>query len=118
MGMAKPMPSMDAPELVVPEYLAVVMPMISPYILNSGPPELPGLMAASVWSILMTVLSVVTSRLMPLTYPTVSVAARRPRGLPMATTMSPMERSEVLPMDTADNPSASTFKTATSFVAS
>ena len=36
----------------------------------------------------------------------------------MATTMSPMERSEVLPMDTTDNPSASTFKTATSFVAS
>ena len=61
------MPSMDAPELVVPEYLAVVMPMTSPYILNSGPPELPGLMAASVCSILITVLSVVTSRLMPLT---------------------------------------------------
>ena len=65
MGMAKPMPSMDAPELVVPEYLAVVMPMTSPAILNRGPPELPGLMAASVWSILMMVPPVVISRSLP-----------------------------------------------------
>lgn len=48
MGMAKPMPSMLAPEEDVPEYLAVVMPMTSPFVLNSGPPELPELMAASV----------------------------------------------------------------------
>ena len=48
MGMAKPMPSMDAPEPVVPEYLAVVMPTTSPLVLNRGPPELPELMAASV----------------------------------------------------------------------
>ena len=55
MGMAKPMPSMDAPEEVEPEYFAVVMPTTSPFILKSGPPELPELMAASVWSILMMV---------------------------------------------------------------
>ena len=58
---------MDAPEVVVPEYLAVVMPMTSPFILNRGPPELPGLMAQSVWIMLMMALSVVTSRFMPLT---------------------------------------------------
>ena len=37
-----------APEEVVPEYLAEVMPTTSPYILNKGPPELPELMAAAV----------------------------------------------------------------------
>ena len=30
------------------EYLAVVMPMTSPYMLKRGPPELPELMAVSV----------------------------------------------------------------------
>ena len=44
------MPSMVAPDEEVPEYLAVVMPTTSPFILNRGPPELPELMAASVWS--------------------------------------------------------------------
>lgn len=58
--------SMLAPEEVVPEYLAVVMPMTSPLALNIGPPELPELMAASVWIILITVPSVVMSRSMPL----------------------------------------------------
>ena len=29
--------------------MAVLMPITSPAMLNSGPPELPGLMAASVW---------------------------------------------------------------------
>ena len=48
-GMANPMLSMDASEEELPEeYLALVMPMTSPYRLNSGPPELPELMAASV----------------------------------------------------------------------
>lgn len=37
------MPSMEAPEEVEPEYLAVVIPTTSPFILNSGPPEFPGI---------------------------------------------------------------------------
>ena len=44
-GMAKPMPSLP-PELLA---MAVLMPMTSPRRLTSGPPLLPGLMAASVW---------------------------------------------------------------------
>ena len=44
-GMAKPMP-IEPPE---GEMMAVLMPITSPFMLNSGPPELPRLMAASVW---------------------------------------------------------------------
>ena len=62
MGSAKPMPSMVAPELVEPEYLAVVMPMTLPFISNRGPPELPELMATSVCSMLMGRPSVLISR--------------------------------------------------------
>src|SRR5438552_1689451 len=42
MGMAKPMPE-------PPATIAVLMPMTSPCMFTRGPPELPGLMAASVW---------------------------------------------------------------------
>ena len=45
LGTAKPMP-MYPPERLA---MAVLMPMTSPRRLTSGPPELPGLMAASVW---------------------------------------------------------------------
>ena len=41
-GMAKPIP-------LLPEAMAVLMPMTLPSASRSGPPELPGLMAASVW---------------------------------------------------------------------
>ena len=44
-GTAKPMP-IEPPD---GEMIAVLMPMTSPLRLNSGPPELPRLMAASVW---------------------------------------------------------------------
>jgi hypothetical protein len=44
-GMEKPMP-IEPPE---GETMAVLMPITSPRTLNSGPPELPRLMAASVW---------------------------------------------------------------------
>lgn len=42
MGMAKPMPSASV-------LVAVLIPITSPAALTSGPPELPALMAASVW---------------------------------------------------------------------
>ena len=44
-GTAKPMPT----EPPVGERMAVLMPITSPFMLNSGPPELPLLMEASVW---------------------------------------------------------------------
>ncbi len=43
--MAKPMP-MDSP---VREKIAVLMPASLPSVVISAPPELPGLIAASVW---------------------------------------------------------------------
>ena len=42
MGTAKPMPGLSL-------LMAELMPTASPSLSNSGPPELPGLMAASVW---------------------------------------------------------------------
>ena len=44
-GTEKPMPI----EPPLGEMIAVLMPMTSPSMLNSGPPELPLLIAASVW---------------------------------------------------------------------
>ena len=44
-GTAKPMPI----EPPVGDMMAVLMPITSPPRLNSGPPELPRLMEASVW---------------------------------------------------------------------
>ena len=38
------------PSTSVSLYFATLMPISSPCILRSAPPELPGLMAASVWS--------------------------------------------------------------------
>ena len=66
------------------------MPMTCPYILTSAPPELPGLMAASVWmhSILKLEFSERTCLPIADTMPLVTVLVR-PAGLPMATTFSP-----------------------------
>ena len=47
-GMANPMFSAELPDGVLPA-AAVFMPMTSPAELSNGPPEFPGLMAASVW---------------------------------------------------------------------
>jgi hypothetical protein len=44
-GMAKPMPIEPPLRLKI----AVFMPTSSPFILTRAPPELPGLIAASVW---------------------------------------------------------------------
>ena len=47
-GTEKPTPALacDPPVMII-----VLMPITSPRVLRSGPPELPGLMAASVWII-------------------------------------------------------------------
>ena len=46
-GIAKPRPSTDVPPLEA--ILLYVIPITCPWILIKGPPELPGLMAVSVW---------------------------------------------------------------------
>jgi len=46
MGIAKPTPWLPP---LLPARMAVLMAMSSPLVLMSAPPELPGLMAASVW---------------------------------------------------------------------
>ena len=65
------------------------MPTTSPRAFRSGPPELPGLMAASVW-IMSCERPVATGngRFSALTTPTLTVCAR-PNGLPIAMTKSP-----------------------------
>ena len=123
MGMAKPMPSMDASlleKVLVPlEYLALMMPMTSPYWLNRGPPELPELTVQSVWSSFMAVPSLMEmARSLALTTPVVRVLARVPRALPMAVTLSPTVREELSPRTTAGKvvflPAFFTFRTAVS----
>src|SRR5688572_933476 len=77
--------------------MAVVMPISSPRMLRSGPPELPGLMAASVWMKSLKVRSSLRSeRPSALTTPVVTVC-ESPNGLPMATTVSPINRSRAVP---------------------
>jgi hypothetical protein len=79
-GIAKPMPE-------PPATIAVLIPITSPCMFTSGPPELPGLMAASVckkssngpWS---------SCRALALMMPAVTVACR-PNGEPTARTQSP-----------------------------
>ena len=92
MAMAKPM--FWASPLV-----AVLMPTTWPAELTSGPPELPGLMAASVWIRPLRLSSVASiERFRAETMPSVTVIPPcRLRALPMAITLSPTFRAEELP---------------------
>ena len=94
-GIAKPMPAL-APE---GETMAVLTPISRPAESSSGPPELPGLIAASVW---MTPDSsrpslVGIRRRTALITPVVSVWSR-PNGLPIAKVDWPTLRSAEVPM--------------------
>ena len=88
------------------------MPTTAPVESTSGPPELPGLIAASVWIASITALASVspassrTGRSSALTMPSVTVPTR-PSGEPMAITPSPTARL-------ADDPIAATTGFATS----
>src|SRR5215207_629714 len=118
-GIANPTPMLPlcepAPAPPASEAIAVLMPMTSPSVSMSAPPELPGLMAASVWMASMTasvaplgsspwspkgessgVSCSVIDRLSALTMPALTEPSR-PRGLPMASTVSPTCRSALLP---------------------
>jgi hypothetical protein len=96
--------------------MAVLMPMTLPSMLRSGPPELPGLMEASVWMKSVKVRPASfdgTDRPSAETTPVVTVPLR-PNGLPTATTVSPIMRSDDVPMFAAARPVALTRRTATS----
>ena len=78
--------------------IAVLTPISRPALSSSGPPELPGLMAASVWmtSLMGRFVTDWISRPRALMTPVVSVWSR-PNGLPMAKTFWPTCRSAELP---------------------
>ena len=82
-GIEKPMP-IDPPD---GEKIAVLMPITWPSMLNSGPPELPRLIAASVW-MKSSYWPWWMSRPRAETMPAVTVPPR-PNGLPIASTQSP-----------------------------
>ena len=95
------------------------MPTTSPYMLNSAPPELPELMAVSVWMRpIIAPEENVTWRLSALTTPSVRLKVSSPSGLPMAATLSPTRRASESPRVTGRRSFASTFKTATSLLSS
>ena len=84
-GTAKPTPAL-APDV---DAMAELMPMTLASASIRGPPELPGLMGASVWmSPVSMPMGDSISRSSPLTMPAVTVW-EMPKGLPMATTGSP-----------------------------
>src|SRR5262245_18660918 len=113
MGMANPTPMLPPWPLVfwASEAMAVLMPTTSPWVLTRAPPELPGLIAASVWMASMTTACEapelppnglwssapsVTERPRALTMPD-ETEPSRPSGLPMASTVSPTCRLPLLP---------------------
>lgn len=82
--------------------IAELTPTTWPRRFTKGPPELPGLMAASVWIALMkeysSSLPAVTGRFKADTIPEVTVLVN-PSGDPMATTPSPIRRSSEEPIE-------------------
>ena len=86
------------------------MPTTSPRRLISGPPELPGLIATSVW---MKGSRSPVSRALALTMPAVTVLSRS-KGEPMAITHSPTRSLPTSPKRTVGRPLASILSTATS----
>ncbi len=85
-------------ELPDSDWIAVLTPTSRPALSSSGPPELPGLIAASVWITPATSRNSVvgSSRPSALTIPCVSVRCK-PYGLPIAYTDWPMRSSRELP---------------------
>ena len=105
-GTAKPMDCASSE-------ISVLMPTTTPQRSTSGPPELPGLIGASVWIIGSSEMPG-SSRLSPLTIPRVIVCSR-PIGLPMATTSSPTLTADESPSRAAGSAAAlSTRSSATS----
>ena len=103
-------------KLPVREKICELMPITSPRRFMSGPPELPGFTATSVWMNGTASMfgSERFSRLVALMMPAVTVLAK-PNGEPIATTHSPTRSlARMLPIFTIGRPVASTLITATS----
>ena len=88
------------------------MPTTSPCRLRSGPPELPGFTATSVW-MNGTYISSGSERPLALTMPAVMVLAK-PNGEPIAATQSPASSCEESPSLAVGRSLASTLMSATS----
>ena len=90
-GTAKPTPSLPPESLSICE----LTPITSPSMSSSGPPELPWLIAASVWiaSSIEKLFGEVIWRCSALTIPVVTVCSS-PNGLPIAITPSPTSTAE------------------------
>ena len=84
------MPTLPVALVPEPVSICVFTPMTWPRALSSGPPELPGLIGASVWMTWSIVkrFGAVIRRWSALTIPAVAVRSS-PNGLPIATTGSP-----------------------------
>ena len=108
---------LPAASLVGLRAIAELMPMTSPAMFTSGPPELPGLIAASVWIALMNEFSSAgpaeTGRFSALTMPVVTVDSS-PSGAPTAITGSPTTTSSLSPNGSGVSPVRSTLSTARS----
>ena len=87
-GMAKPMPTFPPP--LPPVSICELIPITRPAASRSGPPELPGLIAASVWMTpsISKPLGAWIERRVADTTPVVSVRSS-PNGLPIAIVGSP-----------------------------
>ena len=121
MGIANPRPS-EPPES---EKIELFTPITRPSAFTRGPPELPGLMAASVW--IMSAYrtswpSDTMSRPIPETTPVVTVgsvfASWYPEGLPIAMAGSPTNRSFESPSGAAGTTPAPIRRTARSVISS
>ena len=95
-GTAKPIPTL--PEEPSPVAICELTPITRPVASSSGPPELPGLIAASVWitSSIGSRSGAVIRRCSAETTPVVSVRSS-PKGLPIATVGSPTLHVEESP---------------------
>jgi hypothetical protein len=100
-GTAKPIPCP-----ICGETMAVLIPTTSPFMLKSGPPEFPGLMAASVW-MKSSKGPFCSERSFAETIPKLA-DSRRPKGLPMASTKSPCSSA-------SESPSATVGRSAGAF---
>src|SRR5439155_24723993 len=109
-GIAKPTPSLP------PDWLAIcaLTPITSPAESSSGPPELPWLIAASVWiaPAIVALLGAWMLRPVALTMPAVSDSCR-PNGLPMAYTASPTATRDEFPNDSGCSRLLGTFTRST-----
>src|ERR671912_247926 len=120
LGMAKPTPMLPLWPNEEPgaRAMAELTPITRPPMSRSGPPEFPGLMAASVWMALMKDWSSsspgVTGRSRALTIPDVTVESS-PSGAPTATTWSPTTTSSERPNVSGVRSVRSTLTTARSY---